>query len=611
MSSLLNNVRIHKTTSITINITRNFSKSSKLQFLKFSINKNGSIKFVNRKFFSNKRLKSNSFKTILSTIKNSNITPKQLLIKFNNFRNYKITIQTNILFTISLLAVYGSYKWYKDSNSFFRNLRFYYYIGSILISYFINDSNHDFCGKTMLKLAYANGGVCVKIGQHLSAMSHVIPEDITKYLKQLQSECQKQPIDNIVTVLKNELGARYTHISDLVTEPVGTASIAQVHKAKLNGKDVVIKVQHLDIAENADQDIRLLRWFCSKIKNSKQFGHKFNLNWLVEELAVLLQDELNFVKEASNATEARHNHGHLPWLVIPRIYQEYTTPKILIMDYEEGEMIDNKEFYIKNKIDPRKVIERISYLFNEMIFIKGFLHSDPHAGNLRIRKNGPIGPVQIILLDHGQYKRFSSVFHYNYCNFLNAVMTSNAENILKYSKNLNINKESLAQQLACMMTGMNWQQIVDHTMVTKGRKNAGSWGSGDRTKDLVNKHLDKALEILENIPSELTIIMKSNDLIRCLEHKLTDGTSPEVYLSLAYLCLKGMKRLELAEHTSQTQFPKTLRFFIEMNYLPSLISIALFHHWFTFKQNMSRRYNNYSNLLKYVFGYKKKVDYIN
>lgn len=144
----------------------------------------------------------------------------------------------------------------------------------------------------MLKLALANGGVCVKIGQHLSAMSHVIPEDITKYLKTLQSECEKQPIDNIVTVLKNELGARYAHISDLVTEPVGTASIAQVHKAKLNGKPVVIKVQHLDIAENAEQDIHLLRWFCKKIKGSKHFGHKFNLNWLVEELAVLLQDEL-------------------------------------------------------------------------------------------------------------------------------------------------------------------------------------------------------------------------------------------------------------------------------------------------------------------------------
>lgn len=293
---------------------------------------------------------------------------------------------------------------------------------------------------------------------------------------------------------------------------------------------------------------------------------------------------LNFVKEASNATEARHNHGHLPWLVIPRIYQEYTTPKILIMDFEEGEMIDNKDFYIKNNIDPHVVIERISYLFNEMIFIKGFLHSDPHAGNLRIRKNGPIGPVQIILLDHGQYKRFSSIFHHNYCNFLNAIMTSDAPNILKYAKNLNIKHETLAKQLACMMTGMDWHQIENHTMTTQGRTNAGSWGDSERTKDLVDKHLDKALTILESIPPELTIIMKSNDLIRCLEHKLTDGTRPEVYLNLAYLCLKGMKRLELAEQTSHTQFPTTLRFFIEMNYLPSLMSIMGYQYWYSFKE---------------------------
>jgi len=310
----------------------------------------------------------------------------------------------------------------------------------------------------------------------------------------------------------------------------------------------------------------------------------------------LLVDELDFIKEASNATEAKYNHSHLPWLVIPRIYQEYTTKKVLVMDFEDGASIDDLDFYESQNVDPRVIIDRISYLFNEMIFLKGFLHSDPHAGNLRVRKCGPIGPVQIILLDHGQYKRFNSVFHHNYCNFLNAIMTSDAENILKYAANLDIKKESLAKQLACMMTGMSWEQIEDSTMTTSGRSHEGTWGSDGRTKELVNRHLDKALEILETIPPELTIIMKSNDLIRCLEHKLTDGTSAEVYLNLACLCLQGMKKLDLLQSNSRPTaiLPSLDRLFVEMSYIPSLATLYITQSWIFFKKAIQRKYNNYA-----------------
>lgn len=584
---LINLLKIKK-----LPILKSSSKNFNNQSTKVSIRKFHTTKFV--RLYTTRSLKLLSSKPKIKFT----AAQKKYLTEILGKSLLSITICGSVLFT--------SYWLYKDR----RKAIFYCIVGSILISYCWDENNHDFCGRQMLWLALKNGGVYVKVGQHLSAMAHVIPEDITKHLKCLQQKCTEQPIENIQLVLKSELDKeKYNDIIDLVEKPEGTASIAQVHRARLKVqsqthsgkaagedtfKEIVVKVQHLDIAQNADTDMKLLTYVCDKIKKNKMFGHKFNLHWLVKELNVLLQDELDFVKEASNATEARYNHRHLSWLVIPRVFQEYTTKRVLVMDYEAGASIDDTEFYKTESVDPSVVIDRISYLFNEMIFIKGFLHSDPHAGNLRVRKCGPIGPVQVILLDHGQYKRLNSVFHHNYCNFLNAIMTSDAKNILKYAANLEIKKETLAKQLACMMTGMSWEQIEDSTMTTSGRSHESTWGSDGRTKELVDRHLDKALEILETIPPELTIIMKSNDLIRCLEHKLTDGTSPEVYLNLACLCLKGMKRLELIEYRSTQLFPSVSRAVVELSYLPSFLKIYITQNWFYFKAALYRKYNNYS-----------------
>ena len=322
---------------------------------------------------------------------------------FHRFKTYKFIddrIVPKIGWTAGTLVVaFPVYQYLYDRRAFRTNI----YISQILTRYLYailryseaRPSDHDFCGRTLLKLALLNGGIFIKVGQHLSAMSHVVPKDITNHLRILQTECSEQPIENIKLVLREDLEELFDHFTDFEEKPLGTASIAQVHKAKLDGKEVVLKVQHLDIVKNSAEDIQLLELWSAR--TSRWFRENFKFDWLVKEVKVLLADELDFYKEATNATEARNSHKHLPWLVIPRIYHEYTTNRILVMDYEPGFPIDDVEFYKKNNIDASRIVEKIGYLFNEMTFLTGFLHADPHAGNLKIRMSGPIGPVQIIL----------------------------------------------------------------------------------------------------------------------------------------------------------------------------------------------------------------------
>lgn len=463
-----------------------------------------------------------------------------------------------------------------------RNTYTGYYLSLVIARYVwdniwrheFTSKTHQYCGDVFLELCLHQAGVYVKIGQHLSALGHILPSEITSQLKVLQTECTEKSFDDVTTVLREDLGDDLLQdFSDFKKEPEGTASIAQVHRAKLSGRDVAIKVQHLDIAENAEADIKMLTYVVNA--STWWFGEKWNFQWLVDEINDLLKVELDFRNEASNATEARLNHGHFPWLVIPKVYQEYTTKRVLVMDYEAGHAIDDKDWYEENNVNASKVVSKISYLFNEMIFVKGFLHSDPHAGNLKIRKVGPIGPVQIILLDHGQYRRLSSIFQNDFCNFLHSCVEfgkspkKEHKRMLRYAKRLGVTDTDLANQMACMVLGVRWSQITDGGGLTrKGRDKANNWGERKATEEIIDKYLDAALKILNEIPPELGIIMKSNDLIRCLETKLTAGATAESYLNMSYLCIRGMQRVELSNASSHEDMARVYwKYFWPLSYI--------------------------------------------
>ena len=261
------------------------------------------------------------------------------------------------------------------------------------------------------------------------------------------------------------------------------------------------------------------------------------------------------------------------------------------MNFESGHPIDDPEWYSANSVDPVKVVNNISYLFNEMMFVYGFLHSDPHPGNLKIRKRGPIGPVQVILLDHGQYRRLNSVFKSDYCNFLHAVVDFDEKKIHKYGERLNIDDVDLANQLACMMLGVRYKSFSEGGgLMSQGRdKKKSGWGEKAETKKIMDKHLDSSMDILNKIPPELVIIMKSNDLIRCLETKLTNGMNPENYVNMAYLCLMGMRSVELNNVDCYEERGK-----IYKKYFWSLSKVYWYQVYFKIVNGVAEKYKRYT-----------------
>lgn len=128
---------------------------------------------------------------------------------------------------------------------------------------------------------------------------------------------------------------------------------------------------------------------------------EFSFRWLADEMRINLPLELDFLNEGRNCERVQQMFRKFSWFSTPKVYWELSTPRVLTMEFVDGALINDKEYIEKNKINVRTLTSRLSNLYSDMIFVQGFVHCDPHPGNILIRQssNGP----EIILLDHGLY----------------------------------------------------------------------------------------------------------------------------------------------------------------------------------------------------------------
>lgn len=141
----------------------------------------------------------------------------------------------------------------------------------------------------------------------------------------------------------------------------------------------------------------------------------FKMQWLVDETKKNLPQELNFLHEGENAEKVAEIFHNYKWLKIPKIYWNLSTRRVLVMDFLEGGQVNDLEYIQANKIDTFEVANKIGQLYSNMIFTNGFVHSDPHPGNILVKKTS--NGVDIVLLDHGLYAVGASTLC-SYSNFI-------------------------------------------------------------------------------------------------------------------------------------------------------------------------------------------------
>jgi ubiquinone biosynthesis protein len=250
------------------------------------------------------------------------------------------------------------------------------------------------------RLALENlGPIFVKFGQAVSTRKDLLPEDVADELVKLQD--QVPPFSG--NIAKRKLEEIYkspieTIFTDFEIEALASASIAQVHAAKLkNGKEVVIKILRPNIKFYIKRDIALMK-FLAKIGG--KYARRFKASEIIIEFETSILGELDLQREAASASQLRRNFAHSNTLYIPEIYWEYTNHRVMVMERVHGIPIRNKEKLLEHNINLKKLSELGIEIFFTQVFRDSFFHADMHPGNIFVSYENPHTP-KYIAVDFG------------------------------------------------------------------------------------------------------------------------------------------------------------------------------------------------------------------
>jgi ubiquinone biosynthesis protein len=241
------------------------------------------------------------------------------------------------------------------------------------------------------------GPTFVKFGQLLSTRSDILPEGVLSELQKLQDTVRPMPAGVAQAIVERELGAPVEEVfTRFDPEPLGSASIGQVHRAVLRGGEVVaVKVQRPEAPGRVESDLELMREFADFL--DRRFGRRIfvDVRGLVAEFETVIRRELDYTAEAENARRFAINFAETP-VVIPRVHLEYSTSRVLTLQHIEGTRFRDIRPLLLSPSERRRVASMGADAIFKMAFEDGFFHGDPHPGNLILTPQGDLA-----LLDFG------------------------------------------------------------------------------------------------------------------------------------------------------------------------------------------------------------------
>ncbi|CAO3635160.1 unnamed protein product [Cunninghamella echinulata] len=436
------------------------------------------------------------------------------------------------------------------------------------------------------------GGVYVKLGQHVSAMMYLLPLEWTTTLSILQDRCDPTSPEALKDLFLEDYGSSLDDIFDYFDwRPLGVASLAQVHRAHLRKKNddnddgwVAIKIQHPRLDEFCQMDMDTVAFIIGMIK---WWFPDFGFEWVLEEMQESLPQELNFINEANNAYQVANNFDEdsTTALVIPKII--WAQRRILCMEYIKGARIDDLEFLKEHNIDPSQVSKEITTIFSKMIFLHGFVHCDPHPGNLLIRPNNNKNKnknkynFEIVLLDHGIYRTLTDELRNDYAHLWTSLIRGDEKGIEYYAHQVGC-KPPHHRLFASLLTGREWHTIEAANLSSTRTKTESNRVSGKTKLFLV-----KIADVLSVLPRIMLALLKTSDLLRHLDESLRQSSSSSLsgsyrtYAIMVEYCAQAVwldtKKKLLLEHWGWTSWLSWCKRFIDAWFSFHLVE---FYSWY-------------------------------
>ena len=254
------------------------------------------------------------------------------------------------------------------------------------------------------------GPTFIKLGQLLSTRADILPQPYLDALERLQDQIEPFPYEEAERIVSTELGARISKLFlDFGTQPFAAASLAQVHRATMrDGRAVVVKVQRPGVREVIVEDLEALEQVAEFIDAHTEVGRRYEFTNMLADLRNSLLHELDFQREAANLIRFGRNLREFDHIVVPEPIEDYSTARVITMEYIPGKKITDVSPLRLMELDTRTLAEEIFRAYLQQELVDGFFHADPHPGNVFITDDD-----RIALLDLGMVAHIAGNFRHN------------------------------------------------------------------------------------------------------------------------------------------------------------------------------------------------------
>ena len=349
-----------------------------------------------------------------------------------------------------------------------------------------------------VRLAFEDlGPAYVKFGQMIASSPTAFAPEVAQEFEVCFDEVRPLPARKIKKLIAKEIGNKSdSAFESIEAEALASASIAQVHQGKLkDGSDIVVKIQRPGIRSRVEQDLRIMSILTFTAEKIFKNLHRANPTGIVKDLKRTMLEEMDFTKEAQNIKEFKQMlvENNLDELATaPKVYNDLSTDKVIVMDKLNGVRIDDKAGVDKRVEESRTVLRQTSKVFWTGIFLGGVFHGDIHAGNILVLDDGRLG-----YLDFGIFGRFTMEDREALVSWMAGMATSDGEKLAQSMK-----------QMHAISDDVDWDMFVKDVKETFLPLRSATVDNPELIESFFPKLREMALKYDMRLPENFVLILK-------------------------------------------------------------------------------------------------------